>query len=154
MGTIEESIDIHAPVGKVFAGITDPRRTLEWNPNIVGIRDVPEGPVGEGASWNQTMIMAGRPVEVSCTVVRYVPPSEGVLKISGAQSGEVRTRCEQRGRHTHVTQAIDFVPPGKLGMLASVVIGPAIRRELARSLARQREVLEREAGDAYGSGPH
>lgn len=152
MTKIEERIDIRVPIDVVFSAITDPRRTSEWNPNIIEVRNLSNGPAGQGSTWQQVMLVMGRPVEVNCAIVQFQPPNLGVLQISGPQNGQIVTRCEQLSGFTRVTQIVEFEAPKGMGKLASAVVGPAIRREVARTMARQREVLESEAGGDSGSG--
>lgn len=146
MTAVEESILIRAPIGPVFTALTDPRRSVEWNPSIVELGDV-SGPVREGTIWRQTVMMMGRPMKLNCRVERYFPPQEGVIAISGDQRGQVWTRCVPSPEGTWVTQGIDFEPPGgMLGRLMSGAIAPAIKRELVQTMRRQKEVLEGESG--------
>jgi len=40
--TVIETIEIRAPREAVFAAITDPRRTMEWNSNILEVGSLSE----------------------------------------------------------------------------------------------------------------
>lgn len=152
MTKVQHSIEIRAPQAAVFAGITDPRRTLEWNPNIVDVRDVSTAEPGVDTTWRQTAMIAGRPLELHCRIALWDPPRTGTLQISGAQRATVVTECIDLGRSTRVVQTIDFEPPGGfLGGLAGPLIGQQLRRELERSLHRQRAALEGESGRTDGS---
>lgn len=152
MARVEDSIDIRAPAQVVFAAVTDPRRTLEWNSNIVSIDDVAGLPVGIGTSWTQVASIAGRSLTVSCTIVDYRPPHEGVLEVRGEYGGRIITRCHEHSYSTHLTQVIEFEPPrGLMGQMAMAMIVPRLKREIRQTLLRQRDVLERETQAAGGS---
>jgi hypothetical protein len=99
MPTIEDSIEIKAPVAAVFAALTDPHRTGEWNPNIIEVCDITDGRTREGTSWRQVAMIAGRKVNLTCRIQRFEPPYLGELDIAGDQRG----RClPSVGRHPRV----------------------------------------------------
>ena len=75
------------------------------------------------------------------------------MEVSGQYRGKIQTICQEVDGATRVTQRLEFtVPGGVFGRMASGVAGSAIRRELAQGMERQRIALEREAGEASGSG--
>jgi len=151
MPTIEDTIEIKAPVSEVFAALTDPHRTSEWNPNIIEVGDITEGTTRQGTSWRQIAMIAGRHVSLTCRIQRFEPPHLGELEIAGDQCGRVLTVCREATGGTHVTQSLEFVPPGgMLGQMASTMLQPMLRRELAQTLSRQRDILEREEGAKRG----
>jgi uncharacterized membrane protein len=153
MPRAEHSLDIRAPIDRVFAVITDPARAPEWNDNVLEVRAVSDGPVREGTTWQQTTVMLGRPTQLECRVIRYQPPCHGVLRVTGPYRAEITTRCEPVGERTRVVQIIEFEPPGGLlGKMAGGLVSPVVKRELAQSMERQRALLEREAGGGNGSG--
>jgi len=148
----EHTIAIRAPIADVFAAATDPWRAPEWNPGVVEITDFSGYPIGEGTTWNQMTMLAGRLMTLRARVQRYDAPREGVIEISGDQRGRVWTRCRREGDVTIVTNGIEVEPPGGLvGRLAGPMIHGVMARELAHSMERQRETLEREARTG-GSG--
>jgi uncharacterized protein YndB with AHSA1/START domain len=147
MGEITESVDIMAPIDHVFAALTDPRRGPEWNPAITGIEGLTPGPSQVGTQWNQSTLVAGRAIKLMCKITRLEPPTYGVLEISGDQRGTITTHCTPTTGGTRVTQTLDFVPPGGIfGQMAGGFLSNALRREMMRTMERQRAVLESEAG--------
>lgn len=149
MISVEESIDIRAPIEIVFAAVTDPRRAPEWNPHVIQVSDPAPLPVREGTTWRQQASMAGRSLTLNCRVTVFRPPFEGVLEATGEQHGWISTRCSAENGYTRVVQRLEFESPGGLaGKLAAQVAGPMIRREMVQSLARVRATLE--GGDAGG----
>jgi uncharacterized membrane protein len=149
---VRETIDIRAPQDTVFNAITDPRRTMEWNPNIIDLKGLKGVPVGVGSTWIQTTSIAGRPLALNCRVARWDAPRLGVLDVSGSQQATITTECVPVSGGTRVVQTIDFTPPGGfLGAMAGGLIGQQLARELRTSLQRQKTTLERELGGASGS---
>jgi uncharacterized membrane protein len=151
---VRETTDIRAPRDVVFEAITDPRRTMEWNPNIVDLRDVQGIPVGVGSHWIQATRIAGRMLELQCRIVRWEPPAIGVLEVSGPQQAVITTECVSIAGGTRVVQTIDFKPPGGLiGAMAGGLIGQQLMRELRGSMKRQKAALEGLHGGSGGFRP-
>lgn len=150
---VQAELDILAPLERVFEAVTDPRRGPEWNPNIIEMGPVDGLPVGIGSSWNQTVSVAGRTMNLHCRVAQFEAPLEGVLDVSGGQQARIVTRCAAVPGATRVTQIVDFVPPGGLmGGLIAGAVKPMVERELHAALARQKATLEMEAGGFSGPG--
>ncbi|MGI8824760.1 MAG: SRPBCC family protein [Chloroflexota bacterium] len=151
MPRFEVTIDIRAPAPTVFAGITDPKRSTEWNPNIVEISNLIGYPVSEGSTWDQVVVVNGLRIRLQCRIAEYKPPHYGLLRVSGGNQAEIVTQCERIDDTTRVTQIIDFVMPGgKLGQLASGLVKGQVQREVQRGLERQRDTLERESREGHG----
>lgn len=148
MTSVEQTIEIRAPIERVFDALTDPRRGPEWNPNIVEVTDFSGYPVHEGTTWRQVVMMLGRPMRLTCRVAEFQPPYAGVVEISGDQRGRIWTRCAERGAATHVVQGMEFVPPGgALGRLGAGMMRGRIQQELHGTMVRQRDALMAEGGD-------
>ena len=144
MTKIEETVDVRAPIEDVFEAVTDPIRIPEWNASVIEVQDFSGYPVGIGSTWRQSISVAGRVLNLVCTVDRYDPPREGSFQVSGDQQGYVWTICQDMGGLTRLTQGVDFEPPGgMLGKMMGPVIASAMRQEIARTMQRQREALEK-----------
>lgn len=136
-----------APIDRVFAALTDPRRGSDWNPAITGIHGVTPGPAQVGTQWNQSTLIGGREINLVCRITQLNPPTYGVLEISGDQRGTITTHCAPLGAGTRVTQTLNFVPPGGIfGQMAGGFLSNALRREMSRTMERQRMIIEAEAG--------
>jgi uncharacterized protein YndB with AHSA1/START domain len=152
MGQIQETIDIKAPIDRVFAALTDPSRASDWNPAVKNVQGVPAGPAHLGTQWNQSTIVAGRPVSLVCRITKLEAPNYGVLEFSGDQRGKITTQCSEIDGGTRVTQTLDFTPPGGIfGQMAGGMIANAIRREMIRTMDRQRNIIEEESRAQSGS---
>lgn len=152
MTVVEESIDIRGPIDTIFATVTDPRRAPEWNPSVVEVSDFSGYPIHPGTTWQQVVMVLGKPARLHCRVIEYAAPHSGVIEVSGAQHGRIWTRCEAAGDVTHVTQGMDFIPPGGvLGRLGVGVMKGRIQQELYKTMVRQRDALEAGGGND-GSG--
>lgn len=146
MGEITESVDIMAPIGRVFAALTDPNRGQDWNPAITGLEGITPGPTHVGTQWIQLTLIGGREMKLRCTITQLDPPTYGVLEVSGDQRGSITTHCSPINGGTRVTQTLNFVPPGGIfGQMAGGFLSNALRREMIRTMERQRSILESEA---------
>lgn len=152
MPTVEQSIDIRAPIEEVFDAITDPRRTPEWNTSITEVSGVTY-PMQTGSTWSQTVMVAGRPVKLNCKVTRYERPHDGEVEVSGDQRGYIWTRCASLDGSTRVVQRVEYEPPGgMLGRMMGGMISGMVEKELRQTLTRLRDTLESEDGVVRGSG--
>jgi hypothetical protein len=152
MTVVEESIDITGPIASVFATVTDPRRAPEWNPSVVEVDNFSGYPIQPGTTWEQVVMVLGKPMRLLCRVTEYAAPHSGVIEVSGAQRGRIWTRCQALGDVTRVTQGMDFIPPGgMLGRLGVSVMKGRIQQELYKTMIRQRDALEIGRGND-GSG--
>jgi uncharacterized protein YndB with AHSA1/START domain len=147
MGEITESVDIMAPIDRVFAALTDPHRGQDWNPAITEIEGITPGPVHSGTQWIQSTLIGGREIKLECTITRLDPPTYGVLEVTGGQRGSIATHCTPINGGTRVTQILSFVPPGGIfGQMAGGFVSNALRREMMRTMERQRTIIEAESG--------
>jgi uncharacterized protein YndB with AHSA1/START domain len=147
MGEITESVDIMAPIDRVFAALTDPHRGQDWNPAVTGIEGITPGPPRVGTEWIQSTLIGGRELKLVCTITQLEAPTYGVLEVSGGQRGSITTHCSPIDGGTRVKQVLAFVPPGGIfGQMAGGFVSNAIRREMMRTMERQRDIIEAESG--------
>jgi uncharacterized membrane protein len=90
---------------------------------------------------------------MQCRIVCLLPPTEGVLEITGGdQEGRLTTRCSEANGESKVEQMLEYKVPGGLkGKMVAAVAGPMLQREIKHALGRLKETLEREAGGVDGS---
>jgi uncharacterized membrane protein len=151
--TVEETVDIRAPIDAVFAALTDPRRVMEWNSQVLTVRAISSETPRPGTTWQQEMDVMGQRMTVTCRVTHYAPPFEADVDVSGAQRGRIWTRCRPGNGATSVTEGIEVeLPGGPFSRMAGQLVKGPLRRELLQTMQRQREILERESGGVRGSG--
>ncbi len=151
MTAVEQSIDIHAPLDRVFDAVTDPRRAPEWNPDIVEFGDFSGYPVHPGTTWRQTVVVMGRRMRLVCRVAEYNAPDVGVIEITGDQHGRVWTRCQAVDGVCRLTQGMEFtLPGGFLGRLGAGFVKGRIEQELYGTMLRQKQAMETEGDPPTG----
>jgi len=145
MASVNTSIDINAPVQRVWDLATDLERLGEW----VSIhRDFPKPPptdVAKGTTFRQTLAVAGTPFAVDWTAVEVDGPQRLSWEGTGPAGTIARTTysltVENGG--THFEYENEFkLPAGELGEAAAGVIAGHAEREANDSLARLKQLAE------------
>ncbi|MGH2442905.1 MAG: SRPBCC family protein [Chloroflexota bacterium] len=153
MGRIDCVIDVAAPITLVFAAVTDPKRSVDWNPHIIEVSNLSSYPVVEGTTWQQVVSAMGQTLRVNCRVSLMKAPMEGVLQVDGPQRARIITRCSRIGKLTHVEQSVEYdTGKGVAGAMAARIVQPFLRREVEHSLQRMRRDLEIEAASEPQAG--
>ena len=145
MASVQTSIDIAAPVQRVWDLVTDLDRLGDW----VSIhRDFPEPPpaeVKEGTSFRQTLAVAGTPFAVEWTAVEVDGPQRLSWEGTGPAGATARTTyslsVENGG--TRFSYENEFkLPGGEVGEAAIRVISGYAEGEAEASLVRLKQLAE------------
>ncbi|MFC1977803.1 SRPBCC family protein [Chloroflexota bacterium] len=119
MPRIRKSITINAPVEKVFEYLSNPENTLEWWPNVTGIRDVTGS--GEGQRWTFDYKMMGLHFTAKAQVTRNRINHERHVKSTGGIESEWEWYFNRVNGGTHLRWVIEYTIPipvlGKVGEL-------------------------------------
>jgi uncharacterized protein YndB with AHSA1/START domain len=128
MATVQTSINISAPVEKVFAYVTDPMTVTDW---MVGMMEV-SNVTGSGASlrYNWKYKMAGVPLRGESTRNEYVPNERLVSENKeGIRSTFAFTFAPHEGG-TKLEMKVDYtIPIPVLGKLAEKLVLKRNERE-------------------------
>ena len=145
MANVQTSIDIAAPVQRVWELVTDLERLGDW----VSIhRDFPEPPpaeVEEGTSFQQTLVVAGTPFAVEWTAVEVDGPQRLSWEGTGPAGTTARTTCSlsaESGGTRFAYQNEFKLPAGEVGEAASGVVSGYAEGEADASLARLKQLAE------------
>ena len=145
MADVHTSIDIAAPVQRVWELVTDLERLGEW----VSIhRDFPEPPppeVEEGTRFRQTLAVAGTPFAVEWTAVDVDGPQRLAWQGAGPAGATARTTYSLSAQNegTRFEYENDFrLPAGEVGEAASGVVAAYAAREADESLSRLKRLAE------------
>jgi uncharacterized protein YndB with AHSA1/START domain len=150
MSTVRETIEIKAPIEKVWETIMDPNRFKDWVTIHKAVKDVSHNTGRKGATMEQVMQMRGIPFTVHWTLADVDPPNMAEWTGRGPAHSEARIRYALSSNgdgSTSFDYTNEFTPPGgRLGGVASrIVVGATSEREAHNSLARLKALLEREA---------
>jgi len=147
MSTVTSSIEIAAPVQRVWEVAMDPRRLGDWVTIHRRLRQSDEGPARVGWHMDQQIHLRGVSLDVHW---RLVQCRSGELAVwEGHGPARSRARIEYRLSETAAgATRFDYrnefhAPLGPLGALASrALVGGIPEREAVRTLERLKAILE------------
>jgi uncharacterized protein YndB with AHSA1/START domain len=141
MPKINNSINISAPVEKVFAYVTDPMSTLEWFVGMTEVTDVTGSGADQRSRWTYTMI--GIPFHGESKFTEYVPNQRTVSKQEGGITSIITYTFAPHEGGTKLGMDIDYtIPVPVLGKLAEKLVFKRNQREAAMSMQNIKERLE------------
>jgi uncharacterized protein YndB with AHSA1/START domain len=148
MSTVRVSIEIAAPIERVWETVMDPQRLGEWVTIHRRIKDASENPQRQGATMEQVLHMRGVSFNVHWTLAEVDAPKLAVWEGRGPAHSKAEIRYQLSGvddGHTKFDYTNEFSPPGgALGRVASrVIVGAASEREARGSLNRLKALLEK-----------
>jgi carbon monoxide dehydrogenase subunit G len=76
----ESSVEINAPVKKVWALVDKVEEWPEWMPSIKKIERVSQGPLAVGSQVSVTVTVSGLTVKLLMTIAEFVPERNVVLE--------------------------------------------------------------------------
>jgi hypothetical protein len=143
---IRESIEITKPSSVVWDAIADYGFDLQWRNGLKQMAPDPEGPAAMGTKIHEVVVTSGREYVADTIVTEFDPGMSyrfaGTGTIGGLSGGR---SVEARGDTSSVfTYSIELEPHGRMRLLRPV-IGPMVRSNLRKDLARLKELLENAA---------
>ena len=141
MPTINNSINISAPVDKVFAYVTDPMNLPEWFVGMTGVTDVSGSGVGQQSRWTYSMI--GIPFSGESELTEYVLNQRSVSKQEGGITSIITWTFAPHEGGTKLDMHIDYtIPVPVLGKLAEKVVFKRNQREAQMSMENIKGTME------------
>jgi len=141
MPKINNSINISAPVEKVFAYIDDPLTSLEWFVGMTEVTDVTGSGVGQHFHWKYNMV--GIPLRGETTVSEHVPNERRVVEGKGGVTSTFTFTFAPHEGGTKLGMDIDYtIPVPVLGKLAEKLVFKRNQREAQMSMENIKERLE------------
>lgn len=146
MSSVHVQTTIRAPVERVWETVMDPSKLKDWVTIHRSVRDVSSNPLRNGSTMEQTLHLLGVPFHVHWTLVDVRSPTHAEWEGLGPAHSRAWIRYELSPSQTEGTvfeYMNEFTPPGgRLGTVASRLIGAASEREANHSLARLKALLE------------
>ncbi|MGO9957114.1 MAG: SRPBCC family protein [Solirubrobacteraceae bacterium] len=157
MSTVQATIEIDAPIERVWETIMDPRRLGDWVTIHKSVHNVSAAPLRAGSTMEQALHVRGITFHVHWTLIAVRAPvhaewegggparSTAVIKYELSSNGDERTVF----RYTN-----EFHPPGgRLGVVASrFIVDATSEREAHNSLSRLKALLEESEHREPGGG--
>ena len=148
MGRVESSIEIEAPIEKVFAFLSNPKNREKILAHAeVKVEDVSKGPIGVGTTYRWSAVLAGRKVDLHPHEIvefeknrRFVDHDKG-----GSLKKEQFTFVfAATDKGTKVTMTIDYELP--YSVIGKILDKLRFRKEFERFLnggaQKAKEILE------------
>ncbi len=146
MAEVKVTIDIDAPIQRVFETAMAPETTPDWVTIVVRVEDHDPGPLRVGYEMSQRLCLRGVPFTVKWKLVELDAPSFARWEGKGPAHSKaiIENRLQERGGITHYTYVNDFKTPfGPLGAVAGkALMGGIPEREAVASLARLKRLIE------------
>ena len=145
---VKQTVEIEAPIERVWELVMDPDRLGEWVTIHDSVSDVPAGDLETGSRFRQKMKLKGVPLKVRWEVVECEAPKRARWSgeaAAGAKAEIVYDLSQKDGVTTFDYQNEFELPAGKAGKLAGRAFNAMSGdREAGKSLAKLKELLEGE----------
>ena len=150
---IEETVEIDAPVGKVWKIVSDPASFPRFMRGLTRWEQVGSRKMGLGARYNARLRVGAGEVGGLIEIIEFVPQRElAWTGITGLfQRGRWRLREPRPGRTRLTVRLAYHATGGIFGMLADQFSAPMVRGTLREAL--QRVKARAEAGGTPAPGP-
>ncbi len=143
---VRQSIEIAAPIERVWALVMDPARLGEWVTIHEQAFDLPDGELERGSTFGQRMKLKGVPLKVRWEVVECRAPRRARWRgeaAAGARAAIAYDLSERDGSTVFDYENEFVLPAGQVGRLAARAFNAVSGdREARRSLRRLKELLE------------
>ncbi len=144
---VKESIEIAAPVQRVWDVVMDPRRLEDWVSIHHAVSEVPDGPLVTGSRFRQEMRLKRVPLKVQWEVVDCSAPHEATWRGEAAAGARARIRyvLTETERGTRFDYENEFeLPAGPIGKVAGRAFNAVSGdREARKTLDALKRLLER-----------
>jgi len=142
MVTNEKIITINRPVEEVFAYVGDAQNGPKWQPALVEVRRITEGPLGIGTQYSGVRKFMGRRMESVIEYTTYELNKKVVFKsISGSSPLEQSFLFEPTTEGTRITSRLEMQTSGLMG-LAEPMIASGLKHEVDANFGILKDMLE------------
>ena len=143
MAIVEKSIEIDAPVERVFSYLEESESNVEWLPGMMEVKEVEKTENHVGTHFRWTYKMAGLRFQGETTVMEHVANQKIVTQTKGGIRSTWTFTFQQQGDGTKLTIKVDYtVPVPVLGKLAEALVLKQNEREAALALSNIKERME------------
>ena len=142
MVTNEKIITINRPVAEVFAYVSDLPRGTEWQPGLMEVRRITQGPEGVGTQYNGVRKFMGRRMESVIEYTTYEPNKKLIFKSVSGNSPMVQSFLfEPTAEGTKLTARLELQTSGLMG-LAEPLIASSLKRDVDANYKILKNLLE------------
>lgn len=131
MAVIESTVLIERTPEDVFDYLVDLRNEMEWNPGVVSMQKLTEGPLGVGTRYLAKWKQSGH-IEVECT--EFDPPRRWAYHNGGPVSVTFTVNLTRHGAGTRLAATFDAQPHGWMRLAFPVFVQIMKRQEKANMI--------------------
>ncbi|MEM6732019.1 MAG: SRPBCC family protein [Myxococcota bacterium] len=144
MTTVVVTETIRAPIEIVFQMLTDPRRSADIDPDVLGVEFVSLHEAAPGARFRQTRRgRRGETVSFEFEIVEYEPASRArIVNDTHGTRWDTLYSFASDGDATRVTLTMDAHPGSLAQRLVIALTQGMIRRSIAKHLSSARSAIE------------
>lgn len=151
MSRAEHTIAIRRPAGVVFAYLTDPDNSPLWQPSVVEVRRLADGPLVVGSRFAEVRRLLGRGFESVFEVTRLEPPHRSAVRVvEGPVAGHASYALREVPDGTELRLAYQMDAAGYF-RVAEQLVTRLLVREFEASLGHLKDLLEARVGGASPS---
>jgi uncharacterized membrane protein len=134
MAYIEHKCIIKVPVEFAFDYVVNPANRTRWLDSVMEVKDISEGPIGVGTSWDEKQKVAGRIIEFVVKITEFERPRRWAMNLAiPGGKGVLVNSFEPENEGTLMTMTIDYTLPGAFfGRLADKLLFERIAAKTAR----------------------
>lgn len=148
MPTVTTSVDLRAPINRVWDLVTDPQRLPDWVTIHAGFPDGAPASLDEGTTFKQQLKMAGQDVEVTWTVEQLREGEELTWAGEGPMGATATTKYALKdlgGGETRFDYETSYdLPGGPIGKVVGKVAEGGAEDEASASLDKLKTLVEAE----------
>jgi uncharacterized membrane protein len=144
---VSASVQVAAPMERVWSAISDPERMLSFMSGITRWEVASEHPTGLGARYRMLLRVRSAEIGGLIEVVEWDPPCElAWTSVTGVdQRGRWRLRDISAGRtKVELRLAYGVAGSGLAGWVAEQIAAPTVTGHLRRSLQELKRIVEQE----------
>lgn len=146
MSEVRATVEIDAPLDRVFEAAMAPEQTPDWVTIVLRVEGHDEGALREGYRMRQRLCLRGVPFTVEWKLTELDAPHFARWEGKGPARSKAITenRLEARNGGTRFTYTNEFKTPfGPLGAVAAgAIMGGLPEREATQSLQRLKALVE------------
>ena len=144
MITLKESIEINRPVADVYNYVVN-IDGQKWQPAVIEVRKLTEGPVRVGSKFSEVAKMMGRRVNTTCEITALEPNKRISFRATsdGPVEYETTYTLEQNGNATRLNINGNFRTKGFWRLLEPMFKGEVKKESLQELTTMKRAIEER-----------
>lgn len=143
MITLREHVEIDRPLAEVFDYVVNVENAPKWQPAVIKVERITDGPIRVGTKFNEVAKMMGRRISTICEITELVTNERFGFKGTSTGPFEYETTyiVEPRGNATLLSVVGNFRTKG-LWRLVEPLIKGEVKKESSQELAAMKRAIE------------